>query len=176
MADEIEYKYLFNPNFDIDEVIKTAKKVKIIDQAYIGEGEVFVERVRLIEQFSSYENYEKKEHPSLLAELTIKEKVGGAKRLEFEYEISRHDAEQIVAKEINKIEKTRFIIEYAGFDWEVDIFRGKNEGLVVAEIEVPDVNTTYEVPPWVGSNVTEEEKYYNFSLIANPFNKWVTVD
>ena len=71
------------------------------------------------------------------------------------------------------IEKNRFIVpEKNGLYFEVDEFLGKNKGLVIAEIEIPDEDYQVLKPDWLGKEVTGDERYYNAYLSSNPFNNW----
>jgi adenylate cyclase len=70
------------------------------------------------------------------------------------------------------IEKTRYWVPYGGFEWEVDEFHGANAGLAVAEIELDDERQAFPVPPWLGKEVTELERYYNVSLVQRPYSQW----
>ena len=56
--------------------------------------------------------------------------------------------------------------------WEVDVFHGANEGLVVAEIELTSENENFPVPDWIGEEVTGDRKYYNSMLSSHPFCEW----
>jgi len=98
----------------------------------------------------------------------------GASRFEFEKEISVDDAKDLMAIcEPGVIEKTRFIVPITkGLIFEVDEFYGENEGLTVAEIELPSEETSFEKPEWLGSEVTGEVKYYNAMLMKNPYKNW----
>ena len=70
------------------------------------------------------------------------------------------------------IEKTRYYVEDAGRVWKVDRFSGANEGLVVAEIELADVDEVFDKPDWVGEEVTDDLRYNNVSLVNHPFSDW----
>lgn len=97
--------------------------------------------------------------------ITIKGLNHGMMRLEFEYEIPKHDAEEILGLCNGKIlDKTRYIVEYGGFEWEIDEFNNLNDNLVVAEVELPSVNSTVSLPPFIGEEVTGNPKYYNSML------------
>lgn len=106
--------------------------------------------------------------------LTIKGKSRGISRLEFEYEIPREDALQMLEKLALKpiISKYRYKVPYRGFVWEIDRFLGENEGLVIAEVELEDPSQIPPLPPWVGKEVTGDERYYNASLISRPYREW----
>lgn len=98
--------------------------------------------------------------------ITVKGKNQGDTRLEFEYEVSLRDAEEMLSLcEPPVIDKVRYIVPYAGFTWEVDKFDSKT-GLVTAEIELPESGIQYELPPFIGENVTGDPRYYNSNLSA----------
>jgi len=98
----------------------------------------------------------------------------GISRFEWEKEISKIDAKSLLALcEKTIIEKVRYIIPASNnLFFEVDEFLGENKGLIVAEIELPNVNTTFKKPDWLGDEVTGQVKYYNAMLAKKPFNKW----
>ena len=106
--------------------------------------------------------------------LTVKGISVGASRLEFEYEIPLGDANTLLDELCEKplIEKNRYKIEHQGFTWEVDEFFGENDGLVVAEIELESEDQTFDKPGWVGEEVTGDPRYFNSSLISDPFSTW----
>ena len=98
----------------------------------------------------------------------------GASRYEWEREISIEDAKALLAIcEPGVIDKTRFIVKADGdLVFEVDEFYGENEGLTVAEIELPTEETTFTKPSWLGEQVTGDVKYYNSMLMKNPYKSW----
>ena len=108
--------------------------------------------------------------------ITMKDHAVGFTRHEFEYAIPLADAEQMLELMCTKpqIEKHRYVVPAADgrLKWEVDVFHGDNEGLVVAEIEVPSEDTPITLPDWVGNEVTGDKRYYNSHLIGNPFKNW----
>lgn len=108
--------------------------------------------------------------------LTIKSKNEGASRGEWEYPIPLQDAEELLDRLCERplVEKYRRRIDFQGFTWEVDEFLGENAGLVVAEIELPAEDTVFDLPDWIGEEVTGERRYYNSSLIRLPYSKWTT--
>jgi CYTH domain-containing protein len=108
------------------------------------------------------------------AYLTIKGKSVGAVRSEYEYEIPYEEAVEILSQVCEKpiIEKIRYKIMYQGLLWEIDEFEAENKGLVIAEVELEDEHQTINLPPWIGEEVTLQDKYYNASLIKNPFSAW----
>ncbi|HKK10442.1 MAG TPA: CYTH domain-containing protein [Bacteroidales bacterium] len=105
--------------------------------------------------------------------LTIKGKTTGFSRAEFEYEIPLDDARKMMELFCETIiDKERYLVKYDNFTWEVDVFHGENEGLVLAEIELNSENTTFAIPEWAGREVTGDQKYYNANLIKQPYRKW----
>ena len=105
--------------------------------------------------------------------VTVKGRSHGATRAEFEYEIPVADADAMLALCIPPvIEKIRHRVEHAGRTWEVDVFGGANEGLVVAEVELPSEDAVVDVPDWIGDEVTDDPRYFNANLIAHPFRDW----
>jgi CYTH domain-containing protein len=108
------------------------------------------------------------------AVITIKGKSTGASRGEWEYEIPVPDATELLDGlcEQPQVEKIRHRIEHAGHTWEVDEFLGLNAGLVVAEIELDAEDEAFELPAWIGREVTGDKRYYNSSLIRSPYSQW----
>ena len=105
--------------------------------------------------------------------LTIKGPVNGISRAEFEYQIPVEDARQLLTLcEGPLIEKTRFRIFEMGHLWEIDEFHGANNGLVVAEVELSAPDEAVLIPSWVGSEVTEDPRYYNSNLTQHPYGEW----
>ncbi len=107
------------------------------------------------------------------AYLTIKGRMVGISRPEFEYEIPVADAEQLLRLcDGLVVEKTRFLVTHAGTTWEVDEFHGANTGLVVAEVELDTEDEIFERPPWLGEEVTSDLRYTNSALASRPFTQW----
>jgi adenylate cyclase len=106
--------------------------------------------------------------------LTIKGETRGATRSEFEYPIPAFDAARLLDDLCLRplVEKTRFAIRHGGHEWVLDEFHGDNAGLLLAEIELRGEAETFEVPPWAGREVTDDPRYYNANLIANPYSRW----
>lgn len=64
-----------------------------------------------------------------------------------------------------KIVKTRYLIPHENHTFEVDVFHDRNEGLIIAELELQSENERFEKPDWVGEEVTGRPEYYNANLI-----------
>jgi adenylate cyclase len=109
-----------------------------------------------------------------LGTMTIKGKSVGATRGEWEYPIPLADANELLDRLCEQpiIEKYRRRIPFAGNVWEVDEFLGANQGLVVAEVELGAEEQQFDKPAWIGAEVTADPRYFNSSLIRNPFSAW----
>ncbi len=98
--------------------------------------------------------------------LTIKGPTQGISRSEFEYEIPLKDADELISTFAEKvIEKFRYEISFKNHLWEVDVFTGKLEGVYLAEIELNSEDEHFELPEWVGEEVSTDPNYYNSNLI-----------
>lgn len=104
--------------------------------------------------------------------LTIKGKSEGISRAEYEYEIPHADASELLNLCDSVIDKCRYTLEVLGLVWEVDEFFGANEGLVVAEVELKSETHSITLPDWVGEEVSGDWRYFNSSLIQNPYCTW----
>ena len=147
MAKEIERKFLVkNPTFR--ELSTTAIRIK---QGYLSRLPEATVRVRIAGD---------------KAFLTVKGKNDGAVRDEWEYAVPVADAEAMLDRcaQGSVISKTRYIVPDGAYNWEVDEFHGSNEGLVVAEIELPHAEATFNRPDFIGEEVTGNPAYYNSNL------------
>ena len=107
------------------------------------------------------------------AYLTIKGMSQGVSRLEFEYPIPIDEARQLLPLCLPTIiSKTRYFVDLDNRRWEVDVFHGDNEGLVIAEIELEDESEQINLPHWVGREVSDDSRYYNVALAKSPFREW----
>jgi adenylate cyclase len=106
--------------------------------------------------------------------LTVKVRKDDFNTLEYEYEIPIEDAEDMLERLCDRppVEKKRYRISHAGMVWEVDEFSGDNEGLLIAEIELEYEKQMFDIPSWVGREVTGEKKYLNAYLYRNPYKNW----
>ncbi|WP_299234571.1 CYTH domain-containing protein [uncultured Bacteroides sp.] len=97
----------------------------------------------------------------------------GLSRYEWEHEIPVEEARELMKLcQPGMIDKTRYLVKSGKHTFEVDEFYGENEGLVVAEVELSSVDEEYEVPPFLGEEVTGQVKYYNSFLMKCPFKEW----
>ena len=96
----------------------------------------------------------------------------GLSRFEWEKEIPVSEALELMNLCVSGvIDKTRYLVPYGGHTYEVDVFHGSNEGLVLAEIELSDELEAFEKPFWLGEEVTGDMRYYNSMLSLHPFSK-----
>ncbi len=94
-------------------------------------------------------------------------------RYEWEKEIPVDDARELLRLcDHSPVMKTRFIVPFRGHNFEVDVFHGENEGLIMAELELCSVNEEFAKPEWLGEEVTSDPRYYNSSLAVKPFSRW----
>ncbi|HQZ15813.1 MAG TPA: CYTH domain-containing protein [Vicinamibacteria bacterium] len=154
MATEIERKYLVKPG------AWTPKGPGAhFQQGYLNSQKERVVRVRI---------------EGSVAKLTIKGPTSGVTRAEFEYGIPLEDAGLILNQLCERplIDKHRHVEHHLGRAWEIDVFHGENEGLVVAEIELPTPDAKVDLPDWVGIEVSSDPRYYNSNLLKNPYTTW----
>ena len=153
---EIERKFLVLSN----EFIKEAFSKKRIVQGYLNSHPERTVRIRI----KGDKGF-----------LTIKGKGNetGTTRLEWEREISVEDAEKLLLLcENGLIDKVRHEIQVGKHVFEVDIFSGENEGLIIAEVELETEDEKFEKPNWLGKEVTNDIRFYNAYISNHPFKSW----
>jgi CYTH domain-containing protein len=106
--------------------------------------------------------------------LTIKGRARGIERDEFEYEIPVEDARHLLRLCLGSlVEKRRHRLPGGNeMTWEIDVFDGDNAGLIVAEIELPSVDASFDRPSWLGPEVSDDPRYLNARLAQRPFRTW----
>ncbi|MEQ8859764.1 MAG: CYTH domain-containing protein [Pseudomonadales bacterium] len=106
--------------------------------------------------------------------LNVKGPTRDGARLEFEYPVPTADAREMLAAlaVAEPVEKVRYRIEHEGYLWELDVFGGRNHGLVIAEVELDAATDDPPLPEWVGREVTDDPRYYNAYLSRNPYDGW----
>jgi adenylate cyclase len=154
MGLEIERKFLVK-----DSSYKKGAKKIFIRQGFLNDDLSRLVRIRITGE---------------KAFITIKGPSEGMVRREFEYSILKEDAEVMIRDMCipPPLIKNRFMVEFTGLTWEIDEFLGENEGLVVAEVEIPRTDYELIIPPWVGVEVTGQTRYYNASLVKFPYKSW----
>ncbi len=97
----------------------------------------------------------------------------GLSRFEWEKEILVDDAKALLMLcEDFVIDKTRYLIPFGSVVFEVDVFEGANEGLVIAEVELETKDQQFDKPEWLGQELTGDERFYNAYLSNVPFTSW----
>jgi adenylate cyclase len=100
--------------------------------------------------------------------ITIKNRPDGKSisRGEWEFQIPLSDAKEMMSLCLpGRIVKTRYLVPVGSHTFEVDVFHDKNEGLIIAEIELTTEDEQFEKPDWLGDEVTGRAEYYNANLI-----------
>lgn len=161
MGIETERKFLVDGDF-----LSRFTSVSRITQGYLSRDPERTVRIRLNESDAK-------------AFLTIKGKStpDGLSRAEWEYEVPYQQGEQMLKIcGSNVLSKVRYLVPIVSYmytyTYEVDVFLGMNQGLVVAEVEFNAGDPYVPVPDWVGQEVTGDPRYYNSELIDNPYTKW----
>lgn len=155
MAQEIERKFLVKGDFK-----SQAHKSTRIIQGYLSSVPERTVRVRL----KGDKGY-----------ITVKGKgnESGMSRFEWEKEIPATDVMELIKLcEPGVIDKTRYLVRAGDRTFEVDEFHGDNEGLTIAEVELPSEDATFDRPAWLGEEITGNLKYYNSTLNHTPFKNW----
>ncbi len=106
--------------------------------------------------------------------LTIKGRSVGVTRAEYEYDIPLPDALAMLDSLAQGpvIDKVRHLVQVGEHVWEVDVFAGANAPLVMAEVELADVDEPVEIPPWAGTEVSDDLRFYNVNLAREPYSSW----
>jgi adenylate cyclase len=154
---EIERKFLPSTSFSLSEIEQHSTKKFQIQQGYISNDPARTVRVRLKGEKGF---------------LTIKG-VGNEtniSRFEWEKEIEKHEAEALLNLcNSGIIKKTRYEVQQANHIFEIDVFEGQNQGLIIIEIELESENETFQKPHWLGEEVTLNHRYFNAYLSQNPY-------
>lgn len=151
---EIERKYLIaNPSWR-EEIIRSMR----IAQGYLCSRRVTA-RIRVCDE-KGILTFKGKSHD------------GGLSRFEWEREIPLGVAELLLGRCSGVVDKVRHIVEYEGHTFEIDEFKGANEGLIVAEVELSSHDETIILPSWCGDEITGERCFYNSFLSKHPFQSW----
>jgi adenylate cyclase len=150
MGKEIERKFLVTG----DDWRASVVRSRAMAQAYIARGEHASVRVRVIDDNAG--------------RLTIKGRVSGLSRDEFEYDVPLEDARALIALRSGRLlAKRRYDVIEDGRLWEVDVFEGEFAGLVIAECELEREDEAVIRPAWLGREVTSDPRYYNAALAVH---------
>jgi adenylate cyclase len=156
MPQEIERKFLVK---DLSFKSQAEKSIRII-QGYLSSVPKRTVRIRIHEE----KGY-----------MTVKSmgNDSGISRYEWEKEIPYTDAKELLKIcEPGIIDKTRYLVKAGEYIFEVDEFHGDNQGLYIAEIELPSEDAAFEHPSFLGEEVTGDPRYYNSMLVKKPYKNW----
>ena len=154
MAQEIERKFRV-ANDDWRAMATSSSSLK---QGYLSSSAEATVRVRLEDNIGT---------------VTIKSKTNGITRNEFEYAIPAQEAKELLMLCSGPlIEKIRYRIPQENHTWEIDVFEGDNDGLIIAEIELTSDEDYFAKPQWLGEEVSGDSRYYNSNLATHPYVNW----
>jgi len=153
---EIERKFLVH---DLS-ILEQASRKRYLVQAYLSVDPARTVRIRRADD---------------CAFITIKgaSSPDGMSRLEWEKEISVAEANDLIALALYPpIQKWRYDIPWGPLTFEIDVFEGANQGLILAEVELPSADFPLSLPETLGTEVTQDPRYYNAWLSQHPFSAW----
>jgi adenylate cyclase len=155
MGTEIERKFLLK-----SDAWRSQSVGKLYRQGYVFKSTDVTVRIRIVET----QGY-----------ITLKGKAEQYARPEFEYEIPVDDAQVMLELWCHPriVEKIRYQVPFGNLVWEVDEFQGFNQGLVLAEVELASNSQAFELPDWIGQEVSDQARYYNSSLAVYPYTQWM---
>lgn len=159
--------------------IETERKFLLLDDAW--RNEAVTPPKRLIQGY----------FPRVVGGPTVRVRISGAKgvltvkgrprddaplsRSEFEYPIPADEARSMLEEFCGGrlVKKLRYTFPAAdGLEWEIDEYLDLNAGLFTAEIELPDPETPFPRPPWLGEEITGDPRYTNAALSCRPYSLW----
>lgn len=157
MPKEIERKFLVDTG-KIKPILDASTKRYSLSQYYIAASRELAIRLRM-------ENAQR-------VILAIKSGTNPMEMNEFEFVLPWDEYEdrrkEMVGVEIIKL---RHYIEFDNRTWEVDVFFGDLEGLIVAEIECDDAADITNLPDWVTKEVTFDTRFKNARLALEGLNE-----
>lgn len=155
MGMEIERKFLVAS----DAWRAGAERGRRMTQGYLSRGDRVSVRIRVAGEEAWF---------------NIKQAVSLTVRREYEYAMPLADARELLeeACEGALVDKTRYHVHHEAHLWEVDVFHGDNEGLLVAEVELQAEDEHFARPAWLGEDVSEDPRYLNQCLARRPWREW----
>ncbi|MCG8487950.1 MAG: CYTH domain-containing protein [Chromatiales bacterium] len=155
MALEIERKFLVINDKWKDSIIREA----VIKQGYLATTDRATVRVRV---------------DGDEANINIKGRTDGISRREYEYPIPLDEALELLDHLVSgaAIDKVRYKVRCGEHIWDLDLFHGANQGLVMAEVELGREDEAFVMPEWAGEEVSGDTRYYNANLVKHPFSEW----
>jgi adenylate cyclase len=106
--------------------------------------------------------------------LTFKKGRSAVVRTEYNISVEAAQAQRMMAElgTAGMVEKQRHLFPMGALTWELDVFAGLNQGLIIAEIELDDEMQPFPKPDWLGREVTHDPRFTNHALFLNPFSRW----
>ena len=159
MGTEIERKFRVTNDSWREAVVSTAS----MRQGYLAFGPPAAVRIRVADDSAT---------------VNIKGATLDIVRSEYEYPISTEEARAMLDElcQGQVICKTRHLVPWEGHTWEVDVFEGANEGLIIAELELDRPDEPYARPPWIGEEVSGDPRFLNVWLAQHPYSSWFRGD
>lgn len=157
MAIEIERKFLLRPGVDLPD----SDRVLHITQGYLASSQEMSVRIRIIDETEAYLTIKQNKHDNI------------SMRTEFEYPIPVEDGiEMLASSPYLSVVKQRHVVSVGDRKWEIDFFEDHNEGLIMAEVELPSLSTPIVLPEWIGREVSGDIRYLNSHLALHPYSEW----
>ena len=155
---EIERRFLVSKE-SFYKILSEDHQTDMIQQAYLKSEPGIIDRIRICND---------------KAIRTTKSNFSGISCDEDEREVPLDEGKRLFVKAMYAngnecITKTRTIIPFGELKIEVDEFvYPKNlSGLIIAEIELPSEEHSFEVPDWFGEEISGRREWNNFSLLKN---------
>ncbi len=101
--------------------------------------------------------------------ITVKGKSINGARAEYEYDIPFDHAVEMLDTLClpGVIHKRRHLVQLSEYTWEIDEFLDHNNGLLLAEVELPSTDAIVHLPDWIGTEVTMDHRFKNSHLAYN---------
>lgn len=165
MAKEIERKFLVKEEILIPLLRHGDFERKCLSQYYLVSSKEVSVRLRLEEQRHLFKR------PKVF--LTVKTGGDGMITNEFESLLDSNGGgwkeyhDNLGSRQGSEIIKIRHLVPHTGRIFEVDVYKGDYEGLVVAELEAADAADVTDLPDWISEEVTFDPAYKNAVLALN---------
>ena len=172
MAQEIERQFVVKTDHPDWIKIKDSLPAEKITQTTIHRGEGNKLRVRIIENLQTG-----KQTGSFAFKVVQKSGKNEPNiRDEYEWDVPPHVALYIMIGHPEVIKMRRRYLHNDGKYWDIDEYQGKNEGVVLADIELKNVDDKFKTPAFLGKETTKLKKITNNSFSQHQFESWTDED